>query len=177
MGSGTSPRQERSRPLERCCPRFLGNAPVVGPPYHSPVRSGFSLIELVCTLTIVGLVLLMTVPRFGEWRDNLAAERAAVQVSTFYRAARYAALLRATAVQIDLTSDTLRATYLGLRDSVFALVEGPAAYGVTLSVSRSTIRLHPSGWGWGAANTKIVLRRGQAAESLTTSRLGRLKRW
>ena len=163
--------------MEGWCTRFLGDGSVIGFQYPVPVRSGFSLIELVCTLGIVGLLLLMTVPRFGDWRDGLAADRAATQVATFYRAARYAALLRATAVQLDLSSDTLRATYLGLRDSVFAAVEGPGVYGVTLSASRSPIRIHPSGWGWGAANTKIVLRRGTAAESLTTSRLGRLKRW
>jgi hypothetical protein len=39
------------------------------------------------------------------------------------------------------------------------------------------IRVGPNGIGWGAANTQLILRRGAAAESLTTSRLGRLKWW
>jgi hypothetical protein len=48
---------------------------------------------------------------------------------------------------------------------------------VSFRASRPVIRLYPNGFGLGAANTKIVLERGAAAESLTTSRLGRLKRW
>ncbi len=54
---------------------------------------------------------------------------------------------------------------------------GPARHGVTLTASRSVIRIYSNGMGLGAANTKLVVRRGAAAESLTTSRLGRLKRW
>jgi hypothetical protein len=46
-----------------------------------------------------------------------------------------------------------------------------------MRVSRPVIRLSPVGLGLGGSNTKVVLYRGAAAESLTTSRLGRLKRW
>jgi hypothetical protein len=48
---------------------------------------------------------------------------------------------------------------------------------VGLDASRAVIRIDPTGLGYGAANSTIVLQRGAVAESLTTSRLGRLKRW
>ena len=50
-------------------------------------------------------------------------------------------------------------------------------HGVALEASRAEIRLYPNGLGLGAANTKLVFRRGEAADSITISRLGRIRRW
>jgi hypothetical protein len=96
---------------------------------------------------------------------------------SFYHHARYAGMMRAARVRMQFAPDTLQAYYESLRDSLFLSVPGPAARGVAMRASRSVIRIQANGIGWGAANTKIVLRRGSAAESLTTSRLGRLKWW
>ncbi len=79
-------------------------------------------------------------------------------------------------VRVEFATDTLRAR-TEANDSTVLALPGPARYGVVLEASRRVIDLAPNGLGWGAANTKIVLRRGAAAESLTTSRVGRLKRW
>lgn len=128
-------------------------------------------------LAVVGTVLIVAAPVVGSWFDRLATERAATDVAMFYHYARLSAQLRAQIVRLELSADRLTATYEGLSDSTFLDVAGPAGHGVTAQISRAVIRIAPSGLGWGAANTKIVLRRGAAAESLTTSRLGRLKRW
>jgi hypothetical protein len=69
------------------------------------------------------------------------------------------------------------AVYEAALDSTFLVRPGPARHGVVLLASRAVIRLDPTGLGFGAANSTLVLRRGAVAESLTTSRLGRLKRW
>ncbi len=45
-----------------------------------------------------------------------------------------------------------------------------------LEVSRPTIRISVTGLGYGAANTKLVFRRGTVADSLATSRIGRIRR-
>ena len=138
---------------------------------------GFSIVEVAVVLGIVGLGLVLMSPGLASWLDSIATRRAAEEVMGFYHQARFAALVQATPVRIDFDSDTLRAAYEGGRDSTFLLVPGPAHYGVVFTVSRSTIRIQANGWGWGVANTKLVFRRGAAAESLTTSRLGRMKRW
>ena len=95
----------------------------------------------------------------------------------FYHRARFAAIFRAQRVRIEFGQDSLRATLEGVEDSTFLVWPGPARHRVELTSSREVIRIHPNGFGWGGANTKLVVRRGMAAESLTTSRLGRLKRW
>ncbi|MFB3112362.1 MAG: hypothetical protein ACE10G_10045, partial [Gemmatimonadales bacterium] len=64
----------------------------------------------------------------------------------------------------------------GSSDSAFLVVSGPATYGDSLRVSRPVIRFQATGLGLGGANTQLVLRRGAAADSLATSRLGRIRR-
>jgi prepilin-type N-terminal cleavage/methylation domain-containing protein len=138
---------------------------------------GFSLIELVTTLTVAGVLLALAVPRWARFQDGVAVRQAALEVATFYQAARHAAIRRATRVRIELQRDSLRAVFEGARDSTFLVWPGPSWRGVGLDATRAVIRLNPTGLGYGAANSTIVLQRGAVAESLTTSRLGRLKRW
>jgi prepilin-type N-terminal cleavage/methylation domain-containing protein len=138
---------------------------------------GFSLIELVATMTVAGILLALAVPRWARFQDGVAVRQAALEVATFYQVARHAAIRRATRVRIELQRDSLRAVFEGAADSTFLVWAGPSRRGVGLDASRAVIRLSPTGLGYGAANSTIVLQRGAVAESLTTSRLGRLKRW
>jgi prepilin-type N-terminal cleavage/methylation domain-containing protein len=138
---------------------------------------GYSLIELVTTLTVAGLLLALAVPRWSRFQDRVAVRQASWEVATFYQAARHAAIRRATRVRVELQRDSLRAVFEGPVDSTFMVWAGPSRRGVGLDATRAVIRLGPTGLGFGAANSTIVLQRGGVAESLTTSRLGRLRRW
>jgi len=141
------------------------------------MRKGFTLPELVVVLVIVGVILALAAPRLAGWLDWLAVDRAAEEIAAFHRTARFAAIMRSQRVRLDFSDDSLRATLEGPVESVFVRWPGPARHGVSLTASRPTIRFQANGLGLGAADTKLVLRRGAEAESLTTSLLGRLKRW
>ena len=138
---------------------------------------GVSLLELLVVLAVVATLLSLAAPRFVRVRDAIATDRAARELALFYSQARYGAILRGTRVRIEFGADSLRAVYESVNDSVFILRPGPLRHGVSLAASRSVIWIYPNGFGVGAANTKLVVQRGTAAESLTTSRLGRMKRW
>jgi len=141
------------------------------------MRRGYTLIELLAILAILGTLFALALPRTVNWRDRLAARRAAAEVRAFYARARYGALARSARVRIELSSDSLVAVLEGAVDSVFLHRPGPRYLGVELEASRPVVRMDPGGFGWGAANTKLILRRGSAAESLTVSRMGRIKWW
>jgi prepilin-type N-terminal cleavage/methylation domain-containing protein len=129
------------------------------------MRRGFSLLELVVVLSVTGTLLAIAVPPLVRWRESAAVRQASWEVISFYHTARYAAILRATRVRLEFGPDTLKAVY-----------EGPSDSTVALTVTRPVIEIAPNGLGWGAANTTLVFRRGAAADTLTTSRLGRLRR-
>lgn len=135
------------------------------------------MIELSLVLVIVGIVAAFAAPALGNWLDRIAVSHAANELAGFYNTARFAAVSRATRVKIEFGSDSLRAVLEGATDSAFLARPGPDRLGVKMRASRPVIRIHPNGLGWGAANTKLVVTKGTAAESLTTSRRGRLKRW
>ncbi len=141
------------------------------------MSKGFTLFEVTIAIVIAVTVTALAFPRVYGMFDQIATNRASSEVLSFYHRARLAAIWRSTAVEIEFGRDTLRATFRGLADSLFMTQPGPQVHGVEMAVSREKIRIYPTGIGWGAANTKLVFTRGAAAESLTTSRLGRIKRW
>jgi Tfp pilus assembly protein FimT len=138
---------------------------------------GFTLLELTFAIFVILTIVGLAFPRISGTFDQIATDRALSEVLSFYHEARLAAIWRSTAVEIEFGEDTLRATFKGLSDSLFVTAPGPQSHRVQMVVSRRKIRIYPTGIGWGAANTKLVFTRGAAAESLTTSRLGRVKRW
>jgi type II secretory pathway pseudopilin PulG len=128
-------------------------------------------------IVLLGVLAGLAAPKLAGWSDRLAVMRAVEEVAGFHRGARLRAVVGSEYVQLVYTGDSLVATAVDPPNSVIARRPGPARWGVSLNASRDVIRLYPNGLGLGGSNTRIVLRRGEAAESLTVSRLGRLKRW
>lgn len=139
------------------------------------MRTGTTLIEIGVAVGILGLMAGLTFPRFGTYRDRIAVDAAATSTLSLLATARHAALRRAALTAVHL--DTARATIL--------IIAGPDTlerrslrdvHGVTMTTSRDSIAFAPSGLGYGAANTQIIIRRGQAADTISVSRLGRARR-
>jgi prepilin-type N-terminal cleavage/methylation domain-containing protein len=141
------------------------------------MRRGFSLVELALVLALVGTMMALATPRLWAWRDQWAVERATRDLLVFYDVARYRAIMTSRRLRLEFSSDSLRLLEEGPPERRVLAWAGPTQHGVQLVASRRHIAIGPTGMGWGGANTKIVLRRGAAGDSLTTSRLGRLKRW
>ena len=142
------------------------------------MRNGFSVIELVVVMAIAALVSAIALPRFNDLFDAIAADAAARDVTTALAVARNAAVLHGTRARLRISPDSLVIE----RDETgrwvdYARWPGPRSQGVTLTVSNDEVVFGATGMGWGPSNTKVVLQRGSHIETITTSRVGRVKRW
>jgi Tfp pilus assembly protein FimT len=139
-----------------------------------PIRWGFTLVELVLVVTILGLVSIIGVRELGHHLDRMAVRGAVQETAAVVARARDEALAQRALVslRIDTGLATLTVRARGERLALFALGK---AHGVSLSTSRDSITFDARGLGYGAANFTLVARRGSAADTLVVSRLGRVR--
>ena len=142
------------------------------------MQRGFTLIELAIVLAVAGLVMIITLPQLGRLLDGIALERAAAEMTSGLAVARNAAVMRARRVRFSIAGDSLRLDQWTTEGwEAFRRWPGPDQVGVSVAVSNPEVVFGPLGIGWGAANTRIVLERGIGRAVITTSRIGRIKRW
>jgi prepilin-type N-terminal cleavage/methylation domain-containing protein len=141
------------------------------------VQRGFTLSELVVALTLMAVVAVLLAPRLGPAFDRIATEGAARDLTTAIAVARAAAVMEGTRARLHIEAESLwidRERPAGWEP--YARWPGPAVAGVALSVSNPQLTFGPLGVGWGVSNTRVVLRRGSQTATITTSRLGRVRR-
>lgn len=118
----------------------------------------------------------LTLPSIATVLDRIALERAASRLTTALAVARSRAVLRATRARLSIAPDSLRIEELGAGWVVVARWPGPASDGVTLSASNPSVTFDAIGLAWGLSNTTIQLSRRSYTTTITTSRLGRVRR-
>ena len=142
------------------------------------MAKGFSLVELAVVICIACIVIALTVPRAAHFMDWIATDHAVRQVSTALAVARHGAVMQSTRARLTISGDSLRIDRLaGTAWVPWWRQAGPASVGVALLVSNPIVQFGPNGIGWGASNTTVVLRRGSQVETITVSRVGRVKHW
>ena len=139
---------------------------------------GATLLELLTVLAVVGILTAITVPPVSRALDRSATSAAADRYAALFEAARDQALAHARFTRLTLDTTQARVALMernsaGTWDTVRTWVLGD----VGVEASQPVATFSPIGIGWGASNGRLVLTRGAAAETLTVSRTGRLKRW
>ncbi|MFN2571478.1 MAG: Tfp pilus assembly protein FimT/FimU [Gemmatimonadales bacterium] len=142
------------------------------------MTKGFSLLELLVVVCIAAVLATFWIPRAARLVDWISTERAVRDVTTALAVARHGAVMQATRARLTISTDTLRIDrFLSQGWVPWWRTPGPASYGVQLEVSNPVVIFGPTGIGWGAANTTVVLQRGSQTETITMSRVGRVKHW
>ncbi len=137
-------------------------------------RTGALLLELILTMTLRGIVMTVAVPSLQAMVERMSVKGATHDVVLGLWAARNAAIMRSSAyASFVVDSKSGRGRVVSGGDTLFAR-DLTATRGVKVDVSRASITYGPTGMGYGAANTRIVVSRGQRADTITTSRLGRV---
>ena len=138
---------------------------------------GFTLPELAIGLVLVGLLSALAAPRLRPALDRAATATAAIEVTTALATTRHTAIAQGVRARLVIAADSLRLdVWNGASWTAAARWPGPAAHRVALQVSNPIVTYSPLGIGWGASNTTITLRRGSQVETITTSRIGRVRR-
>lgn len=137
-------------------------------------RSGTTLVEQIVIMAVLGVLTALVVRSIGQQLDKLAVRSAARETRDVFATAREFAVARGvrTAVQIDPLMAALSA-----HTGADTIVARPlnTLHGVTLSTSRDSMAYSPSGLGYGASNLRIIVVKRSAAETVTVSRLGRVR--
>lgn len=135
---------------------------------------GFSLIELVLVVMIIGLTTLMGIGQLQRHLDRIATRDAVRSAGSVVARARDEAVALHTAVSVKI--DTLSASIeLRAHGASFARTPLGDVYGVKLVTTRDSITFDVRGLGYGAANLTLIARRGSARDTLVVSRLGRVR--
>jgi prepilin-type N-terminal cleavage/methylation domain-containing protein len=142
--------------------------------YAGRMRRGYSLLETLLSLVIVGVLLGIALPRFGAFRDQLAVEEESGRIAAAHRRARITAILQSRPVVLTIGPDSL--TIAVVADSGMPWSQaGPAAHGVTLAGGSRQLTFSPAGITIGVSNATFRLTRGAFSRTVVVSRLGRLR--
>jgi prepilin-type N-terminal cleavage/methylation domain-containing protein len=138
-------------------------------------KPGFSLAEVVATVAIVAVLLSIAVYRFTGLRDAMSVRAAVGDLGSTFSLARQLAVSRRrmVAIVLDTNRGVVELRSGGARIAHRDLGE---SYGVHLGSNRDSAVYDPRGLGHGLSNLSVAIRRGHFVDTLTMSRLGRV-RW
>jgi prepilin-type N-terminal cleavage/methylation domain-containing protein len=138
-------------------------------------RSAFTLLELLVVVTLAGLLMGLALPRFAALRDAASVHAAMADLSSSFSMARQSAISQRVTVAVVL--DTAAGSVeLHIGGRTIARRPLRSAYGIVLRANRDSAVYDGRGLGYGVSNLSVVIRRGTMVDTLTMSRLGRL-RW
>jgi prepilin-type N-terminal cleavage/methylation domain-containing protein len=144
--------------------------------FHSGVRrTAFTLLELMIVVVVLGLLMGLALPRFAAFRDAASVRAALADLGSCFSVARQSAITRRTAVAVVF--DTISSSVV-VRSAGLTLVRHSlgAEYGIVLGANRDSAVYDARGIGYGVSNITVTIRRGTMVDTLTMSRLGRV-RW
>jgi Tfp pilus assembly protein FimT len=137
---------------------------------------GTTLVEIAITLVVLGVIAAISALRIAPLMERFAVRGASQDVVFALAAARAAATRRGIYVTFIADPRAGRVRVVGAGETIYER-DVAVVRGVRLEASRESVTFAPTGLGWGAANTTIVLTRGGRADTITTSRLGRVRRF
>jgi prepilin-type N-terminal cleavage/methylation domain len=134
----------------------------------------FTLIEMVITLCILGILSAIAVPQAGRLLDGIHVRGAVTEIESLFSTARHIAIARSAQSTVDIDT-AARSVYLSVGSDTVRKREIGAVHDVRLSASRVRMSYSATGIGYGAANLSVFVRRNASVDTVFVSRLGRLR--
>ncbi len=140
------------------------------------MRTGYTLAELLVVVVLVGLAASVALPPLARALDRAAVREAADRYAALHLRTRRLAAARGSLARLELDSAAGTATLAARAAPVWDTVAVQSFGTVVFSASQPVVTFSPVGLGFGLSNSRIVFRRRAAADTVTLSRTGRLKR-
>jgi len=138
-------------------------------------RRGSTMIEQLWVLLLVGILVGLAVGGGAKILDATVVRASANDVASAFASARDQAIATGTRTAVELNSRAGRVVVHADADTTLRL-ELQRMRSVSLESTRDSMAYAPSGLGFGAANLRVIVQRGTSADTITVSRLGRVKR-
>ncbi len=142
--------------------------------WRSSSRFGFTLIEVVLALTIIGILTAAGMFRIRHLLNAVSVRAAGADAAELLELARHTAMARSERISVDIDTAPARLTMRAGADTIRRRNEY-VAHGVRFAVTRSPVVYNQLGLGFGVSNLSLVISKGAAAETVTVSRLGRVR--
>jgi prepilin-type N-terminal cleavage/methylation domain-containing protein len=127
-------------------------------------RRGFTLVEALMVIVMVGMLLAIAVPRFAEARMRLQLDAAAYQLAGDLRGAQVEAIKRNQSVNLTMTSaSTYTVDFLGARS-----FDGDVIFGAGSAASVRMASFGPPATGAAV----FIVERGGRQKTITVSAAG-----
>lgn len=136
-------------------------------------QAGFTLVEIMVVITIVGILATISMPAFASWRNRTAVSSAATSLLAHMKQARTKAMAENRSVSIAFTSTTYTfdADTTGSCGLCKSQTVSFSSFSSTLSVSPTTTRTFSS---QGTANSgTITLTANGVSRTITLNVIGR----
>jgi Tfp pilus assembly protein FimT len=144
------------------------------PALPDPIRRAATLAELVVVIAIIALVSGFVLPPLKRGFDRLQTRAAAQATLQAFFTARANAIAQGRRTVVVLDAKRTRVLVTAAGDTLLARAIG-SEHGVAMTASRDSMAFFPDGLGLGGANLSVVIRRGDAADTVIVSREGRAK--
>jgi Tfp pilus assembly protein FimT len=132
------------------------------------------MLELTVVLTIVGILIAIATPQFARARDGNSVRSAMSDLMGAFSLARQTAVNRRALTSIVLDTAAGRVT-VRTADAQIVVRDLGAGYGILLGANRDSAVYDAKGLAYGVSNLSVVVRRGAIVDTLTMSRMGRVR--
>ena len=140
------------------------------------MRQGFTLVELLITMTLVSLLGMITLPRLSRPLASLRVEQEAHRLAAAHTRARMIAVTASRVALLRITPDSMTIGTVEGGDTIPRWRgPGPAAAGVSLAGPVRPLLFAPVGITYGVSNGTWTLSYRGVVRRVIVSRLGRIR--